>query len=95
MAAAIGIRVALLGIAKDAHRRFLTEAKSVQRHVLTTVLSNCSWKHKQLSAMFRKPFDIMVESCREARELETVNGRDSALHTVWLPGPDSNQRPIG
>ena len=52
--------IALLGIAKDARRMFTEADFAGKRNILHHLLSNCSSKNGQVSATFRKPFDIIA-----------------------------------
>ncbi len=87
--------VALLRIAKDAHRLFASEERAEKRHMLTTLLSNCSWKDRTLTAEFRQPFDIVAENVSEAARVRNLKGAEKAQKEIWLPGTDSNHRPTG
>jgi DNA invertase Pin-like site-specific DNA recombinase len=53
-----GIR--LLDLAHRAHRLFENQPPSEKRKLLDFVLSNCRWKHGQLQAEYRKPFDMLA-----------------------------------
>ncbi len=54
--------IALLGIARDARRMFAQADIAGKRNILHHLLSNCSYSDGQLTAIFRKPFDIIAES---------------------------------
>ena len=66
-----------------------------KRRLLDFVLSNCSWKGGELTAIHRQPFDLLAETVA-VQELRKAAGEVSnGLSEIWLPGPDSNQRPGG
>jgi site-specific DNA recombinase len=65
-----------------------------KRQLLDFVLSNSIWKNGQLTA-FRQPFDLIAETAEIATTHSAANDDFSTGHMVWLPGPDSNQRPTG
>ena len=46
-------------------------------------------------ATFRQPFDLLAETTAIAACHEAKETADLAKSEIWLPGPDSNQRPSG
>lgn len=67
--------IAVLRIGRDAKQLFLEAELAVKKHVLSVVLSNCSFRDRKLSAIYRKPFDIIVEKLpRLAAEKAARNG---------------------
>ena len=62
--------IALLGFAKDARRMFAEADFAGKRNILHHLLSNCSHKDGEVSATFRKPFDIIVKSLPRAKASE-------------------------
>jgi DNA invertase Pin-like site-specific DNA recombinase len=87
--------VQLLDLASKAHRLFAKQEPSEKRHLLNFVLSNSTWKDGELSAAFRQPFDLLAETTAIAAARAAGGGVVSTDRMVWLPGPDSNQRPTG
>ena len=85
--------IALMSISKDAKRRFLKADLAVKKHVLSVVLSNCSFRDRTISATYRKPFDIIAEKLPRSSAAARGNGAKIAQNAKWLPGPDSNRRP--
>jgi site-specific DNA recombinase len=82
--------VQVLELAKRAHSLFQTQEPREKRRLLDFVLSNCSWKGGELTAVFRQPFDILVDANSAHR-----HGQKSFVSTGvdfenWLPGLDSN-----
>lgn len=49
------------------------------------VLSNCSWKHGELLATFRRPFDIIAGAAANDRAFVGANGPDLGSSDGWLP----------
>ena len=87
--------VQLLELARRAHELFLNQPPREKRRLLNFVLSNCTWKDGQLSATYRQPFDLLAVSATADRDRKTADVAADGLSAHWLPGPDSNQRPIG
>lgn len=85
----------LLDVASNAQRMFAAKEAAEKRRILNFVISNSTWKHGTLVPQWRQPFDLLAETAALAA-LETARGdENSARCKVWLPGPDSNQRPTG
>ncbi len=83
--------VRLLDLAQRAHRLFQKQEPREKRRLLNFLLSNCSWKAGELTAVFRQPFDMLVDanSARpHSREPEVSSG---VSFENWLGGLDSNQ----
>lgn len=78
--------VALLKLAKDAHRLFEIQDAGEKRRLLNFLLSNCSWANGQLTAAFKEPFDMLAETVSEANALERSQGAEKAQKTNWLRG---------
>ena len=85
--------IALMSIARDAKQRFLDADLAVKKHVLSVVLSNCSFRDRKVSATFRKPFDIIAEKLPRENAAALAPGPKIAQNAKWLPGPDSHRRP--
>lgn len=85
--------IALLGIAKDAKRMFAEADPAGKRNILSHLLSNCSYGDGQLTAAYRKPFDIIVEKLPRGELSTAPSGARKPKSRKWLPGPDSNRRP--
>ena len=66
-----------------------------KRRLLNFLLSNCSWQDGDVIAEFRQPFDLLAETIVAQRELKAAEVISDHLSGIWLPGPDSNQRPSG
>ena len=78
--------IALLGIAKDARRMFAEADFAGKRNILNHILSNCIFKDQTVTATFRKPFDIIVESLPRAELAEALAGSKTLKSKKWLPG---------
>ena len=55
-----GIRI--LELARRAQALFLKQVPRGKRRLLEFVLSNCSWKSGELTANWRKPFDLLASA---------------------------------
>ncbi len=87
--------VRLLELAQTACSLFKGQDAAEKRKLLNFVISNSVWDGKNLKAEFKQPFDIIAES---KIKIESEIMRDMPrieIFEKWLPGPDSNQRPIG
>jgi len=77
--------VALIRLAKDAHRVFENQPAGEKRRLLNFLLSNCSWANGELSAKFNEPFDFLAETVAEAARISAAQGPESAQKMKWLP----------
>ncbi len=64
--------IALLEIARDAHRMFDSEEPMEKRRLLNFVVSNTTWSNGELRATFREPFGFLVKT---AAEISVTRGR--------------------
>jgi site-specific DNA recombinase len=87
--------VRLLELARNAQRLFEKQEPREKRRLLNFVVSNCTWKRGELVATLRQPFDLLAETTAVAARAGTGNRTNLAKSDIWLPGPDSNQRPTG
>jgi site-specific DNA recombinase len=88
-----GVRI--LELARNAQRLFENQEPREKRRLLNFLVSNCSWKGGELSTILRQPFDLLLETTAFAAQA-TRDGRHNLTKSeIWLPGPDSNQRPTG
>jgi site-specific DNA recombinase len=87
--------VRLLELGRNAQRLFERQEPREKRRLLKFVVSNCSWKGGELTATLRQPFDILAETAASAARAAALIRPYSAKNEIWLPGPDSNQRPSG
>jgi site-specific DNA recombinase len=87
--------VRLLELAHDARRLFVNQEPREKRRLLNFVLSNSLWKNGELTVSYRQPFDLLAETTAIAAKHAASGDAFSTERTVWLPGPDSNQRPSG
>jgi site-specific DNA recombinase len=87
--------VQLLELAQNAQRLFEKQESREKRRLLNFVVSNCTWQRGQLSITFHQPFDILAETALAHEERKAVDDVANGFSQIWLPGPDSNQRPSG
>ena len=85
--------IALLELAKDAHRLFGTRPAEDKSKLVKMLASNCTWKNGELLAEFRQPFDLLAEISVSAASSEAEMKADSARYEVWRARQDSNLRP--
>ncbi|MDC7674924.1 hypothetical protein [Asticcacaulis machinosus] len=76
--------VALLVIARNAHKIFETQRGTAQRKLLNFVLQNCIWQNGQLTANFRQPFDMLEETAAKSSKPQGADGYDDAGKENWL-----------
>ena len=87
--------VQILELARNAQKLFERQHPREKRRLLNFLLSNCSWEDGEVVATFRQPFDLLAQTNAVAMRSETGPGSEFAKSEIWLPGPDSNQRPTG
>jgi site-specific DNA recombinase len=87
--------VRLLELARNAQRLFEKQEPREKRRLLNFVVSNCTWRGGELTVVLRQPFDLLAKTTAIAAQAAAGNMRISAKSEIWLPGPDSNQRPTG
>jgi site-specific DNA recombinase len=87
--------VRLLELARKAQGLFEKQEPREKRRLLNFLVSNCTWKGGQLVADLRQPFELLAETTAIAAQAVAGNRPNSASTEIWLPGPDSNQRPTG
>jgi hypothetical protein len=51
----------IIELAKNAHNLFIQQDSTEQVRLLKTLLSNCTFDRRSLSATHRKPFDLLAE----------------------------------
>jgi site-specific DNA recombinase len=87
--------VRLLELARDARRLFEKQESREKRRLLNFLVSNCSWKSGELTVTLRQPFDLLAKTTLALEKGRAAGGIASDPSQIWLPGPDSNQRPSG
>ena len=87
--------VRLLELARNAQRLFEKQEPREKRRLLNFVVSNCSWKGGELAARLRQPFELLAQTTAVAAQAAACGRPNLAKSEIWLPGPDSNQRPTG
>ena len=87
--------VQILELARNAQKLFEQQQPHQKRRLLNFLLSNCMWEDGEVIATFRQPFELLAETTAVAARHEAENMTSSAKTEIWLPGPDSNQRPTG
>ena len=87
--------VQLLELAQNAQRLFEKQEPREKRRLLNFMVSNCTWKGGELVITFRQPFDILAETAIAHAEKKAADDVADGFLQIWLPGPDSNQRPSG
>lgn len=85
--------VALLSIARGASRRFLDAENGAKKHMISAVLSNCSFRDRKLSATYRKPFDTLVENLPGIDGEGAGGAPKKAGSPKWQGRSDSNRGP--
>ena len=87
--------VRLLELARNARRLFERQEPREKRRLLNFLVSNCSWKSGELTATLRQPFDLLAKTTLALEKGKAAGGIANGPSQIWLPGPDSNQRPSG
>ena len=86
--------VQILELARNAQRLFERQEPREKRRLLNFVLSNCTWEDGEVVATFRQPFDLLAETTASRAQAARDGQRNLTKSEIWLPGPDSNQRPF-
>jgi site-specific DNA recombinase len=87
--------VQILELGRNAQRLFERQEPRQKRRLLNFVLSNCTWEDGEVIANFRQPFDLLAETTVVAAQAMRDGRLNLPKSEIWLPGPDSNQRPTG
>jgi site-specific DNA recombinase len=87
--------VRLLELAQRATMLYERQEMREKRRLLDFVFSNSTWQDGHLVQTYRKPFDMLAITNEAYRKEKAARGASDGLFDKWLPGPDSNQRPIG
>lgn len=85
--------IALMSIARGARRRFLDADLGTKKHMISGVLSNCSFRDRKISATYRKPFDILVENAAAEVGSELGKAAENGGSPKWQGRSDSNRGP--
>ncbi len=85
----------LIELAQNAQRLFAKQNAREKRRLLNFLVSNCSWRDGELTATLRQPFDLIAETTAIDAKRKAAGDVSNGLSEIWLPGPDSNQRPSG
>ena len=87
--------VRLLELAQKAVILYEKQEMQEKRRLLDFVCSNSTWKDGKLIPQYRKPFDLLAVTNQAYQQTKATSPEESGLCPIWLPGPDSNQRPSG
>jgi site-specific DNA recombinase len=87
--------VQILELARNAQRLFERQEPREKRRLLKFVISNCTWEDGEVNATFRQPFDLLAKTTVIAARSNVGDNTNFSKTEIWLPGPDSNQRPSG
>jgi site-specific DNA recombinase len=87
--------VQLLELAQNAQCLFEKQEPREKRRLLNCMVSNCTWRGGELAITFRQPFDLLAETALAHAKGKTAGDVADGFSQIWLPGPDSNQRPSG
>jgi site-specific DNA recombinase len=85
----------LLELAQNAQRLFEKQEPREKRRLLNFMVSNCTWKGGELAVAFRQPFDLLAKTALAHATKKAAGDVADGFSQIWLPGPDSNQRPSG
>ena len=88
-----GVRI--LELAQRAEILYQTQPMQERRKLLRFVFQNSTWTHGRLDPVYRKPFDFLVENYQRAKQADAESVTKTSVNEIWLPGRDSNPRPIG
>ncbi|MFM1815668.1 MAG: hypothetical protein RLZ98_2363 [Pseudomonadota bacterium] len=83
-----GVRI--LELAHNAQRLFAQQEPREKRRLLNFVVSNSSWKDRQLHATFQQPFDMIAEAGLKSAASTAAGRAETAKSEIWLGNVDSN-----
>ena len=87
--------VRLLELGQKAASLYEKQEMKEKRRILDFLFSNCLWKDGALIPKYRKPFDMLAVTNSAYQKKKATSRVKSGLSEIWLPGRDSNPRPIG
>jgi site-specific DNA recombinase len=87
--------VHLLELAQKAVVLYEKQDMQEKRRLLDFVCSKSQWRDRKLILTYHKPFDLPASTKIAYTKTKAASPVENGFCTVWLPGPDSNQRPIG
>jgi hypothetical protein len=84
----------MLRLTSRASELFLEQTAAEQRRLLQVVFNKAAWSNGTLQPTLFEPFQTLRHSNRESSTKEKGNPGSGLDLGIWLPGPDSNIRPI-
>ena len=87
--------IQLLDVAHRAPILFKDRAPEEKRRLLNFLLSNCSWRDKELTASFRQPFDLIAQTDFSPNPDGEDGDEKSVIRPEWWARQDSNLQPSG
>jgi site-specific DNA recombinase len=87
--------IQLLELAQKAASLYEKQEMKEKRRILDFLFSNCLWKDGTLVPNYRKPFDMLALTNSAYQKRKATSRVKNGLSEIWLPGRDSNPRPIG
>ena len=86
--------IQLLELVQNAYDLFIKQPASEKRRLLNFMVSNSTWDNGKLIIEWKQPFDMIMEYAGDASDSEKPDNDNIPISEKWLPGLDSNQRPI-
>ncbi len=87
--------VRLLEIAQRACALFESQPPAEKRKLLNFVLSNCSWKERQLTVEYRHPFELLAVAVASEQQRVGEGIAKTAESEIWLLKSDSSRSALG
>ncbi len=82
--------VDVLELVRNSRRMYLRRDSAEKRRLLRNLLSNCSWSDGQLTAAFRQPYDMIVDTNTLYKQEKAAGEPPDSLIEIWYPRRDSN-----
>jgi site-specific DNA recombinase len=76
--------VKILELAQRVHSLYLTRTAREKRQLLDFVLLNSAWKHNELTAEFRQPFDMLAVTNTTWKAEKAAGAAPNGLSEIWL-----------
>ena len=76
--------VRLLEVAQRARDLFESKPPAEKRKLLNFVLSNCSWKDRELTVEYRHPFELLAVAVASEMQQVGIELAENAKSDIWL-----------
>ncbi len=75
----------LLELIRNARESYLKNDNIEKRRLLKNIVSNCSWRDGKLSAEFRQPFGMIIDTNKVYEAQKAAGVSSNSLFELWYP----------